>query len=119
MRRHLGLSRPEYTQKMSTTVAVIGASSNRQKYGNKALRALRDQGYTVIPINPKEPEVEGEKATGRCSTYRSQIDMATFYVAPPVGMRILDDVVKKGIPRSGSTPAPTARRSWRERKPWA
>ena len=34
------------------TVAIIGASSNRAKYGNKALRAYERQGYRVIPINP-------------------------------------------------------------------
>jgi uncharacterized protein len=83
---------------MSTTVAVIGASSDRQKYGNKALRALRDTGYTVIPINPKEPEVEGEKCYGSLLDVPVPVDMATFYVAPAVGLKILDDVVKKGIP---------------------
>jgi uncharacterized protein len=83
---------------MPTTVAVIGASSDRQKYGNKALRALRDHGYIVIPINPKEPEVEGEKSYGSVLDVPVPIDMATFYVAPAVGMKILDDVVAKGIP---------------------
>jgi len=83
---------------MPTTVAVIGASSDRQKYGNKALRALRDHGYTVIPINPKEPEVEGEKSYGSVLEVPVPLDIATFYVAPAIGMKILDDVVKKGIP---------------------
>ena len=44
---------------MSKTVAVIGASSNRTKFGNKALRAFERQGYTVIPINLYETAVEG------------------------------------------------------------
>ena len=44
---------------MSKTVAVIGASSHRYKYGNKALRAFARQGFTVIPINPNEASVEG------------------------------------------------------------
>ncbi len=83
---------------MATTVAVIGASSDRQKYGNKALRALRDQGYTVIPINPKEPEVEGEKSYASVVDVPVPIDMATFYVAPAAGLKVLEDVVKKGIP---------------------
>ncbi len=41
------------------TVAVIGASSDRNKYGNKAVRAFRQQGYEVFPINPNEERVEG------------------------------------------------------------
>jgi uncharacterized protein len=82
---------------MPTTVAVIGASSDRQKFGNKALRALRDRGYTVIPINPKEPEVEGETSYGSVLDVPASIDMATFYVSPTVGVKILDEVAKKGI----------------------
>ena len=42
------------------TIAIIGASNDRAKYGNKALRAFRNQGYTVVPINPREETVEGE-----------------------------------------------------------
>ena len=36
------------------TVAVIGASNHRSKYGNKAVRAFVQQGYAVYPVNPKE-----------------------------------------------------------------
>lgn len=82
---------------MPRTVAVIGASSDRHKYGNKALRAFRDRGYTVIPINPKEPEVEGEKTYASILDVPGPVDMATFYVPPSVGVKILDDVVKKGV----------------------
>ena len=57
-------------------VAVIGASSNRQKFGNKALRAFRDRGYTVVPINPKEPEVEGETSYASVLDVPGPIDMA-------------------------------------------
>ncbi len=44
---------------MAKVVAVVGASSDRRKFGNRALRAFRQQGYTVVPINPHETEVEG------------------------------------------------------------
>ena len=47
---------------MSKTVAVVGASSDRRKFGNKALRAFREEGHTVIPINPNEPEVRAARA---------------------------------------------------------
>jgi uncharacterized protein len=82
---------------MARTVAVIGASSDRQKFGNKALRAFRDRGYTVIPINPKETEVEGEKSYSSVLDVPGPVDMATFYVSPAVGVKLLDEVAKKGI----------------------
>src|SRR5207249_4323171 len=41
------------------TVAILGASADRNKYGNKAVRAFQRQGYTVYPVNPKESEIEG------------------------------------------------------------
>ena len=43
---------------MGKSVAIIGASANRRKFGNRAVRAFRRQGYTVFAINPHEREVE-------------------------------------------------------------
>lgn len=82
---------------MPRVVAVIGASSDRSKFGNKAVRAFRHHGDTVVPINPKEPEVEGLKAYASVLEVPGPIDMATFYVAPRVGLTLLDDVARKGI----------------------
>lgn len=81
-----------------TTVAVIGASADRRKFGNKALRAFREQGYRVIPINPTESEVEGEKAYPTVLDYPDTIDEATLYVHARAGLKVLDDIAKKGIP---------------------
>ena len=80
------------------TVAVIGASSNRDKFGNKALRAFAQRGYTVIPINPTETEVEGYPAFRSVLDVPGGIDLATLYVPPPVGVRVMDDLARKGIP---------------------
>lgn len=80
------------------TVAVIGASSNRDKFGNKALRAFAQRGYTVIPINPTETHVEGHPAYRSVLDVPGAIDMATLYVPAPVGMQVMDDLQKKGIP---------------------
>ncbi len=82
---------------MPRIVAVIGASSDRRKFGNKALRAFRDHGDIAIPINPKEPEVEGEKTYKSVLDVPGRIDMATMYVASPVGVKVLDEIAKKGI----------------------
>ena len=80
------------------TVAVIGASNDRRKYGNKALRALKAEGYTVIPINPNEREVEGIPTYPSVVDVPGAIDMATVYVQPDVLKGLLDDLARKQIP---------------------
>ena len=78
------------------TVAIIGASNNRGKFGNKAVRAFQQQGYTVYPVNPNESEVEG------LATYKSIRDvpvrpqMISVYVPPPVLLGLLPDIAAKG-----------------------
>ena len=79
------------------TVAVIGASSNRAKYGNRALRAFERQGYTVIPINPNELEVEGHRTYASVLDVPGPIDLATVYVRARAGVQVMEDLAKKGI----------------------
>ena len=83
---------------MPKTVAVVGASSDRRKYGNKALRAYREEGCTVLPINPNEREVEGIPTYATVLDVPGAIDMATVYVPPQILLGLLDDFQKKGIP---------------------
>jgi predicted CoA-binding protein len=78
-------------------VAVIGASSDRRKFGNRAVRAYMQQGYTVVPINPHEGEVEGIKAYRSVLDVPGLIDMASFYVHPEVGERVIEEVAQKRI----------------------
>jgi len=77
---------------------VIGASNDRHKFGNKAIRAFGRRGYTVIPINPHEQQVEGLKAYASVLDVPGPIDMATFYVPPEVGEQVIEDIAKKQIP---------------------
>jgi acyl-CoA synthetase (NDP forming) len=83
---------------MPRVVAVIGASNNRQKFGNKAVRAFVREGDTVIPIHPTETEVEGLKAYRSVLDVPGRIDMATFYVPPEVGEQVIAEVAQKQIP---------------------
>ena len=82
---------------MSKTVAVVGASNDRRKYGNKALRAYKAEGHHVIPINPNEREVEGIPAYASVLDVPGPIDTATVYVPPDVGLRLLPEFQQKGI----------------------
>src|SRR6266481_5457829 len=82
---------------MSKVVAVIGASRNRAKFGNRAVRAYVQEGYRVIPINPHEWEIEGLTVYASVLDVPGPIDMASFYVPPEIGSLVIDDVAKKGI----------------------
>jgi predicted CoA-binding protein len=82
---------------MAKVVAVIGASNHRSKFGNRAVRAFQQQGYTVVPINPHEAEVEGLKAYASVLDVPGQVDMASLYVPPQVGEQVIGDIARKGI----------------------
>jgi predicted CoA-binding protein len=79
-------------------VAIIGASPDRHKFGNKALRAFRAQGFTVIPINPHADVVEGERAYASVLDYPGAIDEASVYVPPEIGLGVMDELQQKGVP---------------------
>lgn len=85
----------EITPSSPQSVAVIGASRTRHKYGDKAVRAYLDQGYRVFPINPRRGEIEG------CQVYRSleelpveSVDLVSMYVHPEVGIELLESIAK-------------------------
>lgn len=80
------------------TVAVIGASNNRRKFGNKAVRGFEAQGYKVVPISSHEARIEGISAYRSVLDVPYQIDMATIYVPSASGIEILDEIVEKKIP---------------------
>jgi predicted CoA-binding protein len=82
---------------MPKRVAIIGASGNRDKFGNKALRAFARQGYTVIPINPHETEIEGHRAYASVLDVPGTVDVATVYVPPEIGVTVMEELAKKQI----------------------
>lgn len=82
---------------MAKVVAVIGASNDRNKFGNRAVRAYQQQGYTVVPVNPHETAVEGLKAYASVMDVPGTIDMASIYLPPEIGERVIDDIARKGI----------------------
>jgi hypothetical protein len=82
---------------MSKTVAIIGASGNRSKFGNKALRAFEHRGYRVIAINPNDTKIEGHRTYASVLDVPGHIDMATVYVPGDVGIRVMEELARKQI----------------------
>jgi predicted CoA-binding protein len=83
---------------MRKTVAVVGASADRGKFGNKAVRAFDAQGWRVAPIHPTADAIEGHRAYPTVVDVPGAIDMATVYVPPHVGLTLLAGFARKGIP---------------------
>jgi uncharacterized protein len=80
------------------TVAVIGASADRSKYGNKSVRAFREAGWTVYPIHPTLKEVEGIRAYPSLDALPvTEVDQVSLYVPPNVGIQVLEQVARKRV----------------------
>ncbi len=77
--------------------AIVGATKNKQKYGYKVLKDLKDSGYNVIPINLKEKEILGLKTYQNILDIDFKIDVIIFVVPPIVTEKILQDAKKINI----------------------
>lgn len=80
---------------MPKTIAIVGASTDRKKYGNKAVRAFRDGGWTVYPVNAKADEIEGLKCYHSIDEVPEPIDRVSMYVPAAVGKKLLDAIASK------------------------
>lgn len=77
------------------SVAVIGASGDRTKFGNKAVRAYMRQGYTVYPVNPRLGEIEGLRSYPTIQAIPFPVERVTMYVPPGVGIDLLPGIADK------------------------
>jgi predicted CoA-binding protein len=78
------------------TIAILGASSDRRKFGNKAVRAFIQQGYEVFPVNPKEEIIEGLKVFKTIGEVPVRPQLISVYLPPPVLLNVLPDIATKG-----------------------
>ena len=74
------------------TIAIIGASTDRKKFSNKAVRAYVQQGWEVYPINPEGEEVEGLTAYASLGGVPAKLDRVSLYVSPGVGVELLPEI---------------------------
>ena len=78
------------------TIAIVGASSDRSKYGNIAIHSYLQAGYEVFPVNPKEEQIEGLKVYRSVSEIPVPLDRMSLYLPPQIGMKVIEEIAKKG-----------------------
>ncbi|HEY3594365.1 MAG TPA: CoA-binding protein [Polyangiaceae bacterium] len=77
-------------------IAMVGASSNPERSSNGIMRKLQSVGYRVIPINPNETEVLGERAYASLDDVPEKIDIVDVFRRPEHTPAIADAAVRVG-----------------------
>jgi uncharacterized protein len=78
------------------TIAVIGASNDHHKFGNKAVRAYLHAGWEVYPVNPREETIEGRRVYPSIAEVPVELDRITLYLPPPQTLAELPAIAAKG-----------------------
>lgn len=80
----------------AATIAMVGASANPDKASHGIMRKLQSVGYRVIPVNPRESEVLGEKSYASLTDIPERIDIVDVFRRAEDTPPIADDAVKVG-----------------------
>ena len=75
-------------------IALVGASNNPTKYGNKILLDLVKKGYNVAPVNTKEDTIAGIKSYKNVLDLKESPSIINFVVPPSIGFQITKELVE-------------------------
>lgn len=81
--------------KKAKTVAVVGLSSNRMRASFGVSRFLQRQGYRVIPVNPNETEVLGERAYPSVKDVPENVDIVDIFRRSSAVLEVVEDALQK------------------------
>lgn len=79
--------------------AVVGASRDRSKFGNRIFLDLRDAGYTVYPVNPKGGELAGDKVYASLADLPQPPEVIDLVVPPAITEQVVKDAHELGLTR--------------------
>ena len=74
-------------------VAVLGASTNPERYSNKAILRLLENNHEVIPVHPALDEVEGLEVAPNLGAIDGAVDTLTMYVSPKLSSKMTDGIL--------------------------
>jgi predicted CoA-binding protein len=76
---------------------VAGASTNRDKYGNKVLRCYLQNGKKAIPINPRAETIEGQSCVASVGELPDEVTSLSIITPPKITEQIVEEAIAKGI----------------------
>jgi uncharacterized protein len=80
------------------TIAIVGASSDRRKFGNRAVRAYARRGYAVFPVHPRDATIEGFPVYRSVSDIPvAELDRVSLYLPAELALTVLDDIARKPV----------------------
>ncbi|MBT3362125.1 MAG: CoA-binding protein [Chloroflexi bacterium] len=78
----------------SKTIAVVGLSANPERPSNDVAGYLLEQGYEIIPVNPKESQILGQKAYPNLSSIPQKVDVVQIFRKPEDVPPIINEAIK-------------------------
>lgn len=81
----------------SDKFAVVGASADRSKFGNKVLRCYQMHGYDVVPVNPKESVIEGVECVPSVTSLPAGVNSISVITPPQITEKVVEEAILKGI----------------------
>ncbi len=78
------------------TIAIIGCSPDSTKDSNKVAQYLKNAGFKIVPVYPKEDEILGEKVYRTLEEIPFKVDMVDIFRKPDAIAKIVDEAIKKG-----------------------
>jgi predicted CoA-binding protein len=94
-----------------TLYAVAGASKDRAKYGNKVLRCYLQNGREVIPVHPREAELEGLACVRDLASLPREVHGLSIITPPPVTEQLVEEAARAGITRLWMQPGAESERA--------
>lgn len=77
--------------------AVLGASTNREKYGNKVLRCFLQHDRPVLPVNPRAAQIEGQAAFPDVASLPEGVHGVSIITPPAVTEQLVHDIIAARI----------------------